>query len=314
MTQDHDQNAIDQEKSTLNITGLLNLVVIYIVWGSTYLAIRIAVREGAGFPPFMMGGTRVTLAGLVLLLWSLLRGKQLKPTRTELKSFIISAVLLWVGGNGLVSWAEQRADSGLAALLFSAIPIWAAIITTIIDKQLPTLRMVGALALGFLGMGILSIPVLQSGIRADLLSVGGLLLAGLSWGTGSVIQGRYPIQMPAETSAAWQQLLGGLGLFGIALLRNEPLPTPTTEAWFAWGYLLVFGSILAFTSFVRALKLLPTKIVMTYPYVNPVIAVFLGWLILDERISVWTFGGAVLILLGVAGVFRERYRENEVGV
>ncbi|MFH1634456.1 MAG: EamA family transporter, partial [Chloroflexota bacterium] len=89
---------------------------------------------------------------------------------------------------------------------------------------------------------------------------------------------------------------------------REPLPAPTTEAWLAWGYLVIFGSLLAFTSFVRALQLLPTKIVMTYGYINPVIAVFLGWLFLREPVTPWTLGGAALVLLGVAGIFRERYR------
>jgi drug/metabolite transporter (DMT)-like permease len=105
-------------------------------------------------------------------------------------------------------------------------------------------------------------------------------------------------------------VIGGFGLLFIAILADEPAPKPILEAWFAWGYLLIFGSILAFTSFVKALRLLPTKIVMRYPYVNPVIAIFLGWLILDESISIWTLAGAVLILFGVSGVFRERYRED----
>jgi len=129
----------------------------------------------------------------------------------------------------------------------------------------------------------------------------------LSWGTGSVLQSRYQVNLSTAVSAGYQQIIGGLCLLFIAMLMNEPMPQPVMEAWFAWGYLLLFGSILAFTSFVNALRLLPTKIVMTYPYVNPVIAVFLGWLILEEAVSMWTLAGAILILLGVAGVFRERY-------
>jgi drug/metabolite transporter (DMT)-like permease len=297
-----------KENAKLNWTGLLNLFVIYIIWGSTYLAIRVAVRDGSGFPPFMLGGTRVTSAGIILLLWGFLRKQRMKPTREELKILVASAILLWMGGNGLVNWAEQRADSGLAALIIAATPIWTAIVTTFIDKQLPTLKMVAALLVGFAGMAVLSIPILSSGVRADTLSIIGLLGAGLSWGTGSVLQSRYQVKLSTAVSAGYQQFIGGLGLFFIALLLNEPLPQPVMDAWFAWGYLLLFGSILAFTSFVNALRLLPTKIVMTYPYVNPVIAVFLGWIILDEGVSLWTLGGATLILLGVAGVFRERYR------
>jgi drug/metabolite transporter (DMT)-like permease len=300
---------MNQDKS-LNWPGLLNLFVIYLVWGSTYLAIRVAVRQGSGFPPFMLGGSRVTSAGIVLLSWSVLRRQRIKPTWGEFGSLFVPGILLWVGGNGLVNWSEQRADSGLAALIISATPIWTAIVTVVIDKELPTFRMVAALMVGFVGMAVLSVPVLSAGVRADIWSILGLLLAGLSWGTGTVLQSRKPVALSPVVSAGYQQLIGGLGLLMVAFILDEPWPTPIMEAWFAWGYLCFFGSILAFTSFVKALRLLPTKIVMTYPYINPVIAVFLGWLILGETISLWTLGGAVLILLGVAGVFRERYRER----
>jgi len=297
------------EDKKINWAGLLNLFVIYIIWGSTYLAIRVAVREGSGFPPFTLGGTRVISAGLVLLMWGGFRKFRIIPTREEIIHLMVSGILLWVGGNGLVNWAEQRAESGLAALIISATPIWAAIVTIFFDKKLPSGKMIAALFLGFVGMIVLSVPILQAGIRTDIWSIFGLLLAGLSWGTGSVLQSRRPIDLNAVVSAGYQQVIGGLGLLGIAFLIREPAPHPIFEAWLAWGYLWFFGSILAFTSFVRALRILPTKIVMTYPYVNPVIAVFLGWVILDESVSLWTLMGATLILAGVAGVFRERYRE-----
>ena len=103
---------------------------------------------------------------------------------------------------------------------------------------------------------------------------------------------------------------GGVGFVILLLLFREPTPTPTTEAWLAWGYLVLFGAVLAFTSYVTALRMLPTKIVMTYAYVNPVLAVFLGWIVLREGITVWTVLGIVLVLSGVAGVFRERHQEN----
>jgi drug/metabolite transporter (DMT)-like permease len=299
-----------EDEKSVSWAGLLNLFVIYLVWGSTYLAIRIAVREGSGFPPFMLGATRVISAGMALIIWSSLRKHRIKPSRQEWLTLITSGLLFWVGGNGLVSWAEQRADSGLAALIIGATPIWTAIVSIFMDRKLPTLRMVGALLVGFLGMLVLSVPVLTSGVSGDLWSILALLCAGFSWGTGAVIQSRKPVALKDVTSAGYQQLIGGLGLLVMALILGEPLPRPVLEAWFAWGYLLLFGSILAFTSFIRALRLLPTKVVMTYPYVNPVIAVFLGWLILNEPVSGWTFGGAAMILFGVAGVFRERYRHD----
>ena len=300
---------IDDDKK-LNVPGLLNLLVIYIVWGSTYLAIRIAVRDGSGFSPFFLGGTRIGSAGILLLLWSIFKRKRLRLNPKELIHLIVLGISLWIGGNGLVTWAEQRTESGLAALIIAAVPIWTAIIAGIIDRKPPTIRMIGALLVGFMGMAVLSVPVFKSGVQADIWSIFGLLVAGISWSIGSVLQGRTPMDLSTEVSAGYQQLFGGVGLIGLGLILNEPYPNPITEAWFAWGYLLIFGSILAYTSFVRALRLLPTKIVMTYPYVNPIIAVFLGWIILNESVSIWTLGGAGLVLVGVAGVFRERYRST----
>ncbi|MFH1632659.1 MAG: EamA family transporter [Chloroflexota bacterium] len=158
-------------KNTPAWTGLLNLFVVYIIWGSTYLAIRFAVRDGSGFPPFMLGATRVAVAGILLIGWSALTRKRIKPTRQELITLAASGLLLWVGGNGLVNWAEQRADSGLAALIIAATPIWVAMIEAILDRRMPSLRMVGALFIGFVGIAVLSYPTLRSGVRADIGAV-----------------------------------------------------------------------------------------------------------------------------------------------
>ena len=287
-------------------TGLLHLLVVYLVWGSTYLAIRVAVREGGGFPPFTLGTSRVVIAGVVLLIWSKVRGQRIRPTRQELIVLGVSGVLLWTFGNGLVIWAEQRIHSAYAALLVSSTPIWAAVIESVIDKRVPSWLLIIALIVGFCGAGLLSVPILLEGTTADLLSVIALLFASLSWSLGSIFQNRHPVKLGARTSSAFQQLAGSIGFICLMFLNSEPLPHPKPEAWWAWGYLVVFGSILAFTSFVMALRLLPTGIVFTYGYVNPLIAVVLGWLILREPITGWTMGGAGLILLGVAGVFRDR--------
>jgi len=290
----------------INWSGLVHLFVVYVVWGSTYLAIRVAVREGAGFPPFTLGASRVVIAGIVLLVWSMARGQRIKPTRQELIVLGVSGLLLWTGGNGLVIWAEQRIHSAYAALLVSSTPIWAAVIESLIDKRIPSWFLIVALIVGFCGAGLLSVPILMQGTTADTLSVFALLFASLSWSLGSIYQNRHPVKLGARTSSAFQQLAGSIGFIILVFVNSEPLPHPRPEAWWAWGYLVVFGSILAFTSFVMALRLLPTGIVFTYAYVNPLIAVLLGWLILREPITGWTIGGAALILLGVAGVFRDR--------
>lgn len=294
-----------QQKS-VTWKGLAHLLVVYLVWGSTYLAIRVAVRPGSGFSPFIMGATRTLVSAGLLLLLAVLLKKRVKLTKYELAVLAGSGLLLWLGGHGLVVWAEQRAPSLFAALIIGSEPIFVALIELFLDRRLPSLAFVLSLIVGFAGIAVLSAPVLTSGISADILSLAALLVAAISWGAGSVLQQRKPVNISPTASSGYQLLFGALGLALVALLVREPLPTPTTEAWLAWLYLVIFGSLVAFTSYVQALQLLPISIVMTYPYVNPVIAIFLGWLILGEPITIWTITGAALVMLGVAGIFRTR--------
>ncbi|CCO07249.1 DMT family transporter [Desulforamulus hydrothermalis] len=287
-------------------TGFLHLLIVYIVWGSTYLAIRVAVGQEGGFPPFTMGALRLLPAGCLLLLGSFLFRQALKLSWQELKILAVSGVFLWLGGNGLVMWAEQYADSGYAALLVGTTPMWVALAEAVLDRKAPAKLLVLSLLSGFAGIVVLSLPVLRHASQANILSITALLLAPLSWGMGSLLQRRNPVSLSPVVSSGYQQIFGGLGFAMLALLLGEPMPNPSAEAWWAFVYLVVFGSLLAFTSYIMALRLLPTGIVMTYAYVNPVVAVFLGWLILHEPISLWTIGGTTLVLLGVAGTFRNQ--------
>lgn len=295
-----------EEKNKLNRRGLAHLSIVYLVWGSTYLAIRVAVRDGAGFPPFTMALMRVIVASAILLTWAKLRGERIRLTRSELGLLLGSGLMLWVGGNGLVSWAEMRVSSGLAALLVAAMPIWGECVNCIVDRRWPGWSMAGSIVLGFVGVGVLSWPVLSQGTTADILSVIALLLAPLCWATGSIWLQRRKLDLSDRSMSGWQQLLGGAGLLLFVLLRREPLPTPTGEAWMAWGYLVVMSSVICFTSYLTTLRLLPYQVVMTYAYVNPVIAVFLGWLVLSEDVSWYTITGAAFVVSGVVGIFRNR--------
>jgi drug/metabolite transporter (DMT)-like permease len=188
-----------------------------------------------------------------------------------------------------------------------------ALIEAILNWRIPSRLLMGSLLIGFGGIVLLTVPTLASGVPADLWSLIALLVAGLSWGCGLVLQSRNPVSLAARASSGYQQVIAGLGFAVVALLLREPHPDPAPEAWLAWAYLVIFGSVLAFTSFVQAVRLLPVSLATTYAYVNPVIAVILGWLILREPITGWTLGGAVLVLLGVAGVFRTRYSETSTG-
>jgi drug/metabolite transporter (DMT)-like permease len=150
--------------------GLLALFVVYIVWGSTYLAIRYAVREGSGFPPFTMAGSRALLGGVILLLVAGSLRQRLRPTRTELGRLALSALLLWIGGNGLVTWAEQSVHSGFAALVVGTTPIFSAIIESFFNRRRPSGGLLLALAVGFAGLFLLTWPVISVGGRGNLLA------------------------------------------------------------------------------------------------------------------------------------------------
>jgi drug/metabolite transporter (DMT)-like permease len=288
------------------VTGLLCLLVIYVVWGSTYLGIRVAVREGAGWPPFWLGATRVFAAAAMLLLVCRLRRVRIRPTAADLVVIGGTGVLMWVGGNGAVNWAEQRIDSGLAALVVGSMPMWVVLIESVIDRRRPSFRLVASLIVGFAGLAVLTLPMWKGGLYGDLGGVAAVVLAAVCWGGGSVWLNRRPVSVDSTAMAGLQQLFGGLGFMVMVVLMSEPLPSPTPEAWGAWLYLVLAGSVIAFTCFIYAVKVLPVSLVSTYTYVNPVIAVVLGWLLIDEPVTGYTFAGTALIIAGVYGVFREK--------
>ncbi|MCP4901496.1 MAG: EamA family transporter [bacterium] len=297
--------------SGLPLRGLIHLWVTWVVWGSTYLAIRITVSPGAGFGPFWLGASRTLLAGAVLLMVARLRGIRLRLSGRELIVLTATGILMWVGGNGGVNWAEQRVDSGLAALIVGSMPLWIAAMESVIDRRPPTLLLSSSLVAGFVGIVVLTQPMRAQGAESDLIGVLVILAGTVCWGSASLYLSRNSLQLDPLALSGYQQILGGIGFTVLALSLGEALPQPTATAWVAWSYLVLFGSLLAFTSYVQVLRLLPTSIAMTYTYVNPVIAVLLGWAILSEPVTRHTFGGMALVLFGVYGVFQERAGRND---
>lgn len=293
-------------------SGWASLIVVYIIWSTTYLAIRIAVAPGNGFPPFAMGASRLITAFFILMLIAGLRGNRLLLTPRELMVAAITGILLWTGGNGLVNWAEQSANSGFAALMVSSSPIWVAVINSILMRSLPSILLVASLICGFFGVGVLMTPSIIAGGHTETAAAAALTLAAITWACGSVFQTRSQISVPVLVLSAYQHLFGALGMLVMSIIQQEPFPHPTPAAWMAWVYLVLFGSILAYTSFIRALQLLPLNITMTYSYVNPVLALLLGWWLLDETVSIYTLAGAVMVIIGVIGVFRERIRHQSL--
>ena len=295
------------EENRNALTGMISLMVVYLVWGSTYLAIRYAVREGSGFPAFWMAASRTILGGLILFGLALIFKQSLRLKKSEWVVTIVTAILLWNGGNGLVTWAEQRASSGYAALVVGTTPLWGALCEAFLNRRRPTTKALLSLLVGFVGLAVLTYPMLQEATLSDWASTIALLCAPVCWSVGSAYQQRRKLTQPILVSSAYQQVIGGVVFVLLALATREPWPEPVREAWIAWSYLVVFGSVIAFTAYVTALRSLPLPIVMTYAYVNPVIAVLLGWWLLGEAITLYTIAGTALILCGVAALIHERF-------
>lgn len=295
--------------SGLSRAGLVHLFVVYTVWSTTYLAMRVGVDPAGGFPPFIFGATRMALAGLILLGLARIQRQTVVPQRGELATLAVVGNLLWLGGNGLVLWAVQYANSGFACLMVSSAPIWATILELALYKKKPSMMLVGSLFVGFLGVAVLSLPSFAKGNFQDAIALAALVLSAVCWALGSVIQVRQPVKLAPQVMSAYHQLFAGAGFLAASVLLAEPLPQAGLQPWLAWGYLVIFGSVVAFTSYIFALKMLPINIAMTYAYVNPVLALGLGWLLLGESIGPWTIVGAVLVLLSVFGIFRAKQQK-----
>lgn len=277
------------------------LGVVYVVWGSTYLGIRIVVL--AGLPPLLSMGARFLLAAALLAAVLAVRGgvRRLRVTPAELASSAVVGVLLLLGGNGLVAVAEQEVPSALAALLVATTPLWLVLMRSALGDWPRALTWVGTV-LGFLGVVVLARP---GGHEGDV-SWGGTLLIVLAtslWAVGSLASGR--LRMPADPFVAtvWQMAAGGAAqvVAGTAVGEWSGLDLSAVErdGVLAWVYLVVFGSLVAYTAYYWLLRNAPISLVSTYAYVNPVVAVLLGWLILAEPVTAVVLVGGGLAVLGV---------------
>lgn len=277
---------------------------VYLIWGSTYLAIRIGVQE---LPPALFAGARFVTAGLLLALYARLSGQKFPRAGREWRTIAVAAVFMLVGANGLVVWGEQWVASNQAALLVATTALWLAGFGTLGSQgQRLTRRTLLGLSIGFVGAATLLLP--QDGFIFEHL--GGqlaILTASLSWSAGSIYVKRWKPATPPLMSAAMQSLTAGLilGTLGLGLGEAERWVW-TPNALLALAYLIVFGSCFAYAAYVWLLHTVSPAALGTYAYVNPVVAVILGWLILDESLSAVQIGGMVVILLGVVLVTSQR--------
>jgi drug/metabolite transporter (DMT)-like permease len=280
---------------------LLAFGIIYFVWGSTYLGIRIGVRE---IPPFLLAAMRFLIAGGVLYGWMRAHGER-SPNKREWVSAFLLAFPIFVMDYGLVFWAEQKVPSGVTAVMLATIPAFMALSEILILRtQRLTWRLAAALAIGILGVVVLVSRSLNLGGQPiDPLGAVALIIGGISWSVGSVMTRKLPQPESKVMSAGAQMLAGGILLAITSTLLGEfrrfhPAAV-SRNAWFALGYLIVAGSIVAYTAFIWLIHHeSPTK-VGTYAYVNPVVAVFLGYFLAGEPLGLRTILGTLFILISV---------------
>ncbi len=286
------------------------IISVYIVWGSTYLAIRFAVQT---MPPFLMAGIRFLISGSLLYFVRRVLGDP-PPTRREWRSASIIGIFLLVGGNGGVVWAEQWVVSGIAALLVATAPLWMILIDTLHPHGLKYNHWVFlGILLGFAGIFILIHPF-QSRHQVDIHMIGAvvLIIASLFWSIGSLYSRHAKLPSSPLLGTGMEMLTGGGGLLLLGILTGElkqlSLTSISKESWLGLVYLIVFGSLIGFTAYTWLLRNASTPLVSTYAYVNPIVAVFLGYLIAEEPLTFRILTATVLVVGSVALITIAQHR------
>ncbi len=279
------------------------LIALYITWGLTYLAIRFAVET---IPPFLMAGTRFLISGAILYGLQRARGDS-PPSRIEWRAAAIVALFLLIGGNGGLTWAEQRVASGIAALLVGAAPLWMALIDAVRPGgQKPNLLTAIGLILGFVGIMLLIDPALlrENNKMMDPVGVGVLFLAAIAWAIGSLYNRNAKLPPSPLLGTGMEMLAGAAGFFVLASFTGEwnrlDLAAISPRSQWGFAYLVVFGSLVGFTSYIWLLRVAPTPLVSTYAYVNPLIAIFMGYFLAQEPLTLRILLAALIIVGAVA--------------
>lgn len=294
---------------------ILGFAAIYLIWGSTYLAIRLGVET---IPPFLMAGVRFILGGLIFYFW----GKAKKADSPKAKHWISTSIvglLLLVGGNGLVSWAEEVVPSGITALIIAMVPMWIVLIDWIRPNgNRPRMAVVIGLILGFIGVGALINPTNVGGLaEIDHFGAMLLILATIFWASGSVYSKYADMPKSQFVSAGMQMFSGGIILIILSMLTGEfsdlQIQDVTSVSILSLIYLITFGSV-GYGAYIWLLKVTDPSKVATYAYVNPVIALILGNLIAMEPISSWTIVCSIVILAAVIIIITSRSKRADIPV
>ena len=280
----------------------LALGTVYLVWGSTFIALAIVVRD---LPPLLAMSARHVVAGGVLLAFALPRGDRERDRigRRQIGAALVFGGLLFVVGHGSLAWAQQTVPAGVAALLIGTIPIWIVLLDRVFfGRRLPGSAYAG-LVLGLVGLGFLFDPFGEGSV--DRLGALVIVLSALSWAAGSLYSRGAPLPHRPLVSAGLASLCGGVLLLVTSLAAGELGDVHVTQgALLALGYLIVAGSFVGFTAYVWLLRVAPISLVGTYAYVNPIVAVFLGWALLGEEVTVQMAAAGAAIVVSVALILR----------
>ena len=292
---------------------ILAFGLVYLFWGSTYLAIDIAVQT---IPPALMCGLRFSVAGVVMLAICAATGRKILYSPRQIALAAIVGLLLLMGGNLTLSYAELAVSSGLAALIVAIIPLWFLVLDSLLlgDHHISSRGKAG-LFLGVVGLFVLVWPQLQAGSmgRREVWASVSLIGGAFSWALGSVLAKRWQSGMDVFSSTGWQVTAAGAGNFLFALFnRDLGHATWTSRSLAAVAYLVVCGSWIGYTAYIWLLEHVPTPKVSTYAYVNPVVAVFLGWLILHEKVDRYILAGSAIVVLSVILVTSAKVRQKIV--
>ncbi|MFT3911948.1 MAG: EamA family transporter [Ferruginibacter sp.] len=310
-------NTLNKKASPLMV--IIAFAIVYIVWGSTYFFIQKAI---VGFPPFLMGAIRFLVAGIIMLVWTMMRGEQVFVKKDIYRASVSGLLMLFVG-TGAVIWVEQYLPSAMVAIMVAAAPFW----VILLDKRnwkenLSNKLTVTGLVVGFAGIILLFYDKIvaafsTSGNSTELIAIGILFIGSISWTIGTLYSKYKPNSGSVSVNIAWQMLAAGIAFIPPALFRNELQTVQwqaiSIDAWLSVAYLIFFGSIAAFSAYVWLLQVRSATQVSTYAYVNPVVAVLLGMVFAHEDISMSQILGLVIILVSVLMINLVKYRKNNKG-
>lgn len=295
---------------------VLSFGLVYVLWGATYLAMRVAVQD---LPPFVVGATRYLIAGPIMLAACAVMGRKIRVSRSDFKRLLVIGVTLLSLGNMGIVWGEKYVASGLAALVVAMMPIWVVAIESWGYRagRMSAQGLLG-LATGIGGLLVLLWPRITSSTRLghlELIGFGILGIGSAMWALGSVFSHRFAVEADVLVSAGWQMTLGGLVNLGIATVSGQVFHARwTAPALWSIAFLVVFGSWIGYSAFTWLLEHVPTPKVATYTYINPIVAIFLGWLLLKEKVDAYMLVGSVIIISSVVLVNTSKLKRETVAL